>query len=144
MAGMRGGVAALVLLAAGSGAGRAQGLPKATPEGHKAANALLAACIKSGGLRLEGKGADAFRKIVLDKFDMSLGAGLGKLADKIFRIGHLGETNDLTLMGALSGVETGLHAADVPQNIELPVIHIARVIAQRADAGMGRNDRSAR
>ncbi|MEG9503110.1 MAG: aminotransferase class V-fold PLP-dependent enzyme [Methylorubrum extorquens] len=61
-----------------------------------------------------GKGADAFRALVLEKFDMSLGAGLSKLADKIFRIGHLGETNDLTLMGALSGVEMGLAAASVP------------------------------
>lgn len=62
----------------------------------------------------DGHGADAFRVLVLDKFDMSLGAGLSKLADKIFRIGHLGETNDLTLMGALSGVEMGLAAANVP------------------------------
>ena len=62
----------------------------------------------------DGKGADAFRALVLEKFDMSLGAGLSKLADKIFRIGHLGETNDLTLMGALSGVEMGLAAANVP------------------------------
>ncbi|CAX26815.1 serine-glyoxylate aminotransferase [Methylorubrum extorquens DM4] len=62
----------------------------------------------------DGKGADAFRALVLEKFDMSLGAGLSKLADKIFRIGHLGETNDLTLMGALSGVEMGLAAASVP------------------------------
>lgn len=61
-----------------------------------------------------GQGADAFRALVLEKFDMSLGAGLSKLADKIFRIGHLGETNDLTLMGALSGVEMGLAAAGVP------------------------------
>ena len=62
----------------------------------------------------EGRGADAFRALVLEKFDMSLGAGLSKLADKIFRIGHLGDTNDLTLMGALSGVEMGLAAAGVP------------------------------
>ncbi|MDV2982973.1 UNVERIFIED_CONTAM: aminotransferase class V-fold PLP-dependent enzyme [Methylobacteriaceae bacterium AG10] len=62
----------------------------------------------------EGKGADAFRAVVLEKFDMSLGAGLSKLSDKIFRIGHLGETNDLTLMGGLSGVEMGLAAAGVP------------------------------
>ncbi len=62
----------------------------------------------------DGKGADAFRALALEKFDMSLGAGLSKLADKIFRIGHLGETNDLTLMGALSGVEMGLAAAGVP------------------------------
>ncbi len=60
------------------------------------------------------KGADAFRKLVLDTFDMSLGAGLNKVADKIFRIGHLGDTNDLTLMGALAGVEMSLEVAGVP------------------------------
>ena len=60
------------------------------------------------------KGTDAFRALALDKFDLSLGAGLSKLADKIFRIGHLGETNDLTLMGALSEVEMSLAAASVP------------------------------
>ncbi|CAO4135121.1 pyridoxal-phosphate-dependent aminotransferase family protein [Methylorubrum extorquens] len=65
----------------------------------------------------DGKGADAFRALVLEKFDMSLGAGLSKLADRIFRIGHLGETNDLTLMGALSGVEMGLAAAGVPHRL---------------------------
>jgi alanine-glyoxylate transaminase/serine-glyoxylate transaminase/serine-pyruvate transaminase len=52
--------------------------------------------------------ADVFRKLVLDKFDMSLGTGLGKVAGKVFRIGHLGHFNDLMLMGALSGVEMGL------------------------------------
>lgn len=61
-----------------------------------------------------GHDADAFRKVVLERFDMSLGAGLAKLAGKVFRIGHLGECNELTLMGALSGVEMGLKAADVP------------------------------
>jgi alanine-glyoxylate transaminase/serine-glyoxylate transaminase/serine-pyruvate transaminase len=52
--------------------------------------------------------ADTFRKVVLDNFDMSLGSGLGKVAGKVFRIGHLGDFNDLTLMGTLSGVEMGL------------------------------------
>jgi alanine-glyoxylate transaminase/serine-glyoxylate transaminase/serine-pyruvate transaminase len=60
------------------------------------------------------RGADAFRATVLSRFDMSLGAGLGKLADKIFRIGHLGDFNDLTLIGTLGGVEMGLAAAGVP------------------------------
>ena len=60
------------------------------------------------------KGADAFRKVVLDTFDMSLGAGLNKIADKIFRIGHLADTNDLTIMGALAGVEMGLEVAGIP------------------------------
>jgi alanine-glyoxylate transaminase/serine-glyoxylate transaminase/serine-pyruvate transaminase len=61
-----------------------------------------------------GRGADALRATVLSRFDMSLGAGLGKLADKIFRIGHLGDFNDLTLIGTLGGVEMGLAAAGVP------------------------------
>jgi alanine-glyoxylate transaminase / serine-glyoxylate transaminase / serine-pyruvate transaminase len=58
--------------------------------------------------------ADAFRKLVLERFDMSLGAGLSKVAGKVFRIGHLGDTNDLTIMGALCGVEMALEVADVP------------------------------
>ncbi|MDE2476251.1 MAG: aminotransferase class V-fold PLP-dependent enzyme, partial [Alphaproteobacteria bacterium] len=61
-----------------------------------------------------GHDADKFRKVVLENFDMSLGAGLSKLAGKVFRIGHLGDTNDLTILGALSGVEMGLQLAGVP------------------------------
>ena len=56
----------------------------------------------------------AFRKVVLDTFNMSLGSGLGKLTDKVFRIGHIGDFNDLTLMGTLAGVEMGLALAKVP------------------------------
>ena len=62
----------------------------------------------------EGHDADAFRTIVLERFDMSLGAGLGKLKGKMFRIGHLGDFNDLMLAGTLGGVEMGLAAAGVP------------------------------
>jgi alanine-glyoxylate transaminase/serine-glyoxylate transaminase/serine-pyruvate transaminase len=62
----------------------------------------------------QGHDADAFRKIVLDHFDMSLGQGLGKVAGKVFRIGHLGGFNELMLMGTLAGVEMGLHLAGVP------------------------------
>ncbi len=61
-----------------------------------------------------GHDADAFRKAVLANFDMSLGQGLSKLSGKIFRIGHLGDFNDLTLMGTLAGVEMGLELAAVP------------------------------
>jgi alanine-glyoxylate transaminase/serine-glyoxylate transaminase/serine-pyruvate transaminase len=61
-----------------------------------------------------GHDADKFRKIVLDNYNMSLGSGLSKVAGKVFRIGHLGECNALTLMAALSGVEMGLSAAGVP------------------------------
>lgn len=59
----------------------------------------------------EAQGADALRKIVLDGFDMSLGTGLNKVAGKVFRIGHLGDFNDLMLMGTLCGVEMGLNRA---------------------------------
>ena len=62
----------------------------------------------------EGHDADRYRKIVLEKFDMSLGTGLTKVAGKVFRIGHLGDTNDLTLLGALAGCEMGLALAGVP------------------------------
>ena len=62
----------------------------------------------------EGKGGDAFRKVVLDNFDVSLGSGLSKLADKVFRIGHIGDTNDLTIVAALAGVEMGLELAGIP------------------------------
>ncbi|HSF96203.1 MAG TPA: aminotransferase class V-fold PLP-dependent enzyme [Thermohalobaculum sp.] len=62
----------------------------------------------------EGHSADAYRKVVLANFDMSLGSGLSKVADKIFRIGHLGDFNDLMLMGTLSGCEMGLGLAGVP------------------------------
>jgi len=58
--------------------------------------------------------ADRFRKITLEKYNISLGSGLGKVAGKVFRIGHLGECNELSLLGALSGVELGLSAAGVP------------------------------
>ncbi|MHA6626827.1 pyridoxal-phosphate-dependent aminotransferase family protein [Pseudonocardia sichuanensis] len=62
----------------------------------------------------EGHDADEVRRVILQKFDMSLGAGLGKLAGKIFRIGHLGHFNDLTLVGTLGGVQMGLQLAGVP------------------------------
>ena len=62
----------------------------------------------------EGHDADAFRKVVLENFDMSLGNGLGKVAGKVFRIGHLGDFNELMLAGTLCGVEMGLGLAGVP------------------------------
>jgi alanine-glyoxylate transaminase / serine-glyoxylate transaminase / serine-pyruvate transaminase len=53
------------------------------------------------------------RRVILERFDMSLGAGLGKLAGRVFRIGHLGDFNDLMLAGTLCGVEMGLRLAGV-------------------------------
>ena len=61
-----------------------------------------------------GHDADAFRKTALEHFDVSLGTGLGKVAGKVFRIGHLGDTNDLTMIATLAGVEMGLKLAGVP------------------------------
>jgi len=61
-----------------------------------------------------GHDADRLRKTILDAYDMSLGTGLGKLAGKVFRIGHLGDFNDLALAGTLAGVEMGLALAGVP------------------------------
>jgi alanine-glyoxylate transaminase / serine-glyoxylate transaminase / serine-pyruvate transaminase len=61
----------------------------------------------------EGHNADHLRKVILENFDMSLGAGLSKLAGKVFRIGHLGSFNDLMLAGTLCGVEMGLRLAGV-------------------------------
>jgi alanine-glyoxylate transaminase / serine-glyoxylate transaminase / serine-pyruvate transaminase len=65
-----------------------------------------------------GHDADRLRKIILEAFDMSLGTGLTKLGGKVFRIGHLGDFNDLTLMGTLAGVEMGLELAGVPMKKE--------------------------
>jgi alanine-glyoxylate transaminase/serine-glyoxylate transaminase/serine-pyruvate transaminase len=62
----------------------------------------------------DGHDADEVRRIVLSTFDMSLGTGLGRLAGKVFRIGHLGHLNDLTLAGTLGGVQMGLQLAGVP------------------------------
>jgi len=62
----------------------------------------------------KGHDADELRRIILERFDMSLGAGLTKLKGTVFRIGHLGDFNDLMLMGTLAGVEMGLAVAGVP------------------------------
>ena len=62
----------------------------------------------------EGHNADTLRKVALENFDISLGSGLGRIAGKVFRIGHLGDINDLTLLGALAGVEMSLALAGVP------------------------------
>ena len=86
----------------------------------------------------DGHGADALRQVILDNYDMSLGAGLAKLKGRVFRIGHLGYFNDLMLLGTLGGVEMGLHAAGVP--------HRAQGVARAMDilAGRGEQARAAR
>jgi len=62
----------------------------------------------------DGHDADALRQMILDRFDLSLGTGLGKLKGRVFRIGHLGDFNDLMLAGTLAGIEMGLSIAGVP------------------------------
>lgn len=62
----------------------------------------------------DGHDADSFRAVALESFDISLGTGLSKLSGKVFRIGHLGDTNDLTMIGALAGVEMAFELAGVP------------------------------
>jgi alanine-glyoxylate transaminase/serine-glyoxylate transaminase/serine-pyruvate transaminase len=101
-------------------------------ERHKRHSAATRAAVKAWGLETqcqeqgahspaltgvrmpEGHDADHFRKIVLERFDMSLGTGLNKVKGKVFRIGHLGHFNDLMLMGTLSGIEMGLDLAHAP------------------------------
>ena len=82
-----------------------------------------------------GHDADAFRRVVLEAFDMSLGTGLAKVAGKVFRIGHLGDFNDLTLMGTLAGVEMGLALAAVPHRaggVQAAMEYLAAARAQSA------------
>ena len=79
-----------------------------------------------------GHDADAFRSVVLQHLDMSLGTGLSKLAGKVFRIGHLGDFNDLMLMGTLSGVEIGLGLANVPHRRGGVQVGLDYLVAARA------------
>jgi alanine-glyoxylate transaminase/serine-glyoxylate transaminase/serine-pyruvate transaminase len=87
---------------------RAWGLEIVCEEPREYSNSLTAVFVP------EGQDADELRRIILENFDMSLGAGLGKLAGRAFRIGHLGSFNDLMLAGTLSGIEMGLRLAGVP------------------------------
>ena len=77
------------------------------------ADAAVYSPILTGVMTPEGVDADQVRKIIYERFDCSLGTGLGKLKGRMFRIGHLGDCNDLTLMAALSGCEMGLKLAGV-------------------------------
>lgn len=108
-----------------------EGLPNVFAR-HQRHAAATRACVTAWGLEIlcqnpaeyspaltavvmpDGHSADTFRKAVLENFNMSLGQGLSKLSGKVFRIGHLGDFNDLTLMGTLAGVEMGLALAGVP------------------------------
>ncbi len=77
------------------------------------ADAALHSPILTGVMTPAGVDADAVRSIIYDRFDCSLGTGLGKIKGRMFRIGHLGDTNDLTLLGALAGCEMGLKLAGI-------------------------------
>ncbi len=86
---------------------RAWGLP------IQCADPNLYSPVLTGVLLPEGVDADAVRRLIYERFDLSLGTGLGKVKGRMFRIGHLGDCNDLTLMAALSGCEMGLKLAGV-------------------------------
>ena len=90
------------------GAVRAWGLP------IQCADAAVYSPVLTGVITPPGIDADALRKLIHDRFDLSLGTGLGKVKGRMFRIGHLGDCNDLTLMAALAGVEMGFKLAGVP------------------------------
>jgi alanine-glyoxylate transaminase/serine-glyoxylate transaminase/serine-pyruvate transaminase len=87
---------------------RAWGLELQCANPQEYSNSLTAVRMPAGHSEI------ALRKAVLEAFDMSLGSGLGKATDHVFRIGHLGDFNDLTLLGTLAGVEMGLNLATVP------------------------------
>jgi len=89
---------------------RAWGLKLVCEEPSEYSNTVTAVFVP------EGHSADALRATILAQFDMSLGAGLSKLADKVFRIGHLGNFNDLMLAGTLAGVEMGLRVSGIPHS----------------------------
>lgn len=89
---------------------RAWGLEVLCANPAEYANSLTAVLVPPG------QDADLLRRRILETYDMSLGAGLGRLAGKVFRIGHLGHLNDLTLLGTLGGVEMGLTLAGIPHN----------------------------
>jgi alanine-glyoxylate transaminase/serine-glyoxylate transaminase/serine-pyruvate transaminase len=87
----------------------------------------------TGVLMPAGHDADRVRKLILEAFDLSLGTGLTKLGGKMFRIGHLGDFNDLMLMGTLAGVEMGLGLAGVPvkkEGVQAAMAYLAESHAQ--------------
>ena len=86
----------------------------------------------------EGRNEAEFRKVVLDNFNMSLGSGLGKIAGKVFRIGHLGDFNDLTLCGTLAGVEMGLELAGIPHKNTGVAAAMAYLAGTRTQTGAQR------
>src|SRR4051812_26431513 len=91
----------------------------------------------TGVLMPAGQDADRVRKVILDAFDLSLGTGLTKLGGKMFRIGHLGDFNDLMLMGTLAGVEMGLSLAGVSlkkEGVQAAMAYLAEAHSKPARA----------
>ena len=87
---------------------RAWGLP------IQCADAAVYSPVLTGVVTPAGGDADALRQLIHERFDLSLGTGLGKVKGRMFRIGHLGDCNDLTLVATVAGVEMGLKLAGVP------------------------------
>jgi alanine-glyoxylate transaminase / serine-glyoxylate transaminase / serine-pyruvate transaminase len=97
----------------------------------------------------DGYDADEVRRLILDRYDVSLGAGLGRFAGRVFRIGHLGDLNDVWLAGALAGVEMGLAGAGVPTRaggVQAAMDHLAATAGAPASVptGAGEGARRAR
>lgn len=132
--------------AAARAAVRAWGLELLCVDPEEYSNSLTAVLMPAG------HDADAFRAGVLEHFNMSLGNGLGKVAGRVFRIGHLGDFNDLMLAGSLSGVEMGLELAGVPHRkggVQAALDHLTAAAASAAGraseadgAGEGEQGRS--
>ncbi len=101
-----------------------------------------AACspVLTGVIVPRGTDADALRRLIHLRFDLSLGTGLGKARGRMFRIGHLGDSNDLTLLATLAGCEMGLRLSGVPlaaSGVQAAMDHFARVLAPRQDRSAG-------
>src|SRR5687767_4412355 len=110
---------------------RAWGLEILCQNPAEYSSALTAVLMPDGHSEVE------FRKVVLEHYNMSLGSGLGKIANKVFRIGHLGDFNDLTLLGTLCGVEMGLGLAGVPHQkggVEAAMDYLSGASPARAKA----------
>jgi alanine-glyoxylate transaminase/serine-glyoxylate transaminase/serine-pyruvate transaminase len=87
----------------------------------------------------DGYDSDEVRRLILDRYDVSLGAGLGRLAGRVFRIGHLGDLNDVWLAGALAGIEMGLVGAGVPirrGGVQAAIDHLGQTVEAEAGAAV--------
>lgn len=113
---------------------RAWGLPT------QCADERLHSPVLTGVITPQGVDADALRKLIHERFDLSLGTGLGRVKGRMFRIGHLGDCNDLTLMATLAGVEMGLRLAEVPiaaSGVQAAMAHFSAVPQPQASATQG-------